>query len=173
MAQATPNAPAMSQADAGGRYGELRQRLLFLFGALVVYRIGTFIPVPGIDPVQLAQLFEQQGSGSMLNLFNMFSGGALERLSILALGIMPYISTSHHPADDDGGASEHAGDQEGRRGRAGARSRSTPATAPSCSRSSSRVGAALALAEPERGASRRARASCSRRRSRSRPARCS
>jgi preprotein translocase subunit SecY len=93
MAQATPNAPAMNLGDAG-RYTELRQRLLFLFGALIVYRIGTFVPVPGIDPVQLAQLFEQQGSGSIVNLFNMFSGSALERLSIFALGIMPYISTS-------------------------------------------------------------------------------
>ena len=83
----------MNLGDAG-RYTELRQRLLFLFGALIVYRIGTFVPVPGIDPVQLAQLFEQQGSGSIVNLFNMFSGGALERLSIFALGIMPYISTS-------------------------------------------------------------------------------
>src|SRR6187551_1157500 len=76
------------------RFAELRQRLLFLFGALIVYRIGTFIPVPGIDPVALARLFEQQGSGSVVNLFNMFSGGALKRLSIFALGIMPYISTS-------------------------------------------------------------------------------
>ena len=93
MAQATPNAPALNLGDAG-RYTELRQRLLFLFGALIVYRIGTFIPVPGIDPIQLAHLFEQQGSGSVVNLFNMFSGGALKRLSIFALGIMPYISTS-------------------------------------------------------------------------------
>jgi preprotein translocase subunit SecY len=93
MAQATPKNPALSVSDAG-RFTELRHRLLFLFGALVVYRIGTFIPVPGIDPVGLAQLFEQQGSGSVLNLFNMFSGGALERLSIFALGIMPYISMS-------------------------------------------------------------------------------
>jgi preprotein translocase subunit SecY len=93
MAQATPNAPALNIGDAG-RYTELRQRLLFLFGALIVYRIGTFIPVPGIDPIQLAHLFEQQGSGSVVNLFNMFSGGALKRLSIFALGIMPYISTS-------------------------------------------------------------------------------
>jgi len=60
---------------------------------LVVYRIGTFIPVPGIDPVQLRQFFEQQ-SGTILSMFNMFSGGALERLSIFALGIMPYISAS-------------------------------------------------------------------------------
>ena len=68
MAQTTPtNAPKVNLSDAG-RYTELRQRLLFLFGALIVYRIGTFIPVPGIDPVALARLFEQQGSGSVVNL---------------------------------------------------------------------------------------------------------
>jgi len=75
------------------RFGDVRQRLLFLIGALVVYRIGTFIPVPGIDPIALDQFFEQQ-SGTILSMFNMFSGGALERLSIFALGIMPYISVS-------------------------------------------------------------------------------
>jgi preprotein translocase subunit SecY len=74
-------------------FSELRHRLLFVLGALVVYRIGTFIPVPGIDPVALARFFEQQ-QGTILSVFNMFSGGALERLSILALGIMPYISAS-------------------------------------------------------------------------------
>jgi preprotein translocase subunit SecY len=75
------------------RFAELRQRLFFLIGALIVYRIGTFIPVPGIDPVALARFFEQQ-QGTILNMFNMFSGGALERLSIFALGVMPYISAS-------------------------------------------------------------------------------
>ncbi len=75
------------------RFGEIRTRLLFLIGALIVYRIGTFIPVPGIDPVALEQLFQQQ-SGTILSMFNMFSGGALERWSIFALGIMPYISAS-------------------------------------------------------------------------------
>jgi hypothetical protein len=75
------------------RFGELRQRLAFLIGALVVYRVGTFIPVPGIDPVALDQFFQDQ-SGTILTMFNMFSGGALERLSIFALGIMPYISAS-------------------------------------------------------------------------------
>jgi len=76
-----------------GKFTELKQRLLFLIGALVVFRIGTFIPVPGIDPVALAALFEQQ-RGTILDMFNMFSGGALERFSIMALGIMPYISAS-------------------------------------------------------------------------------
>ena len=74
-------------------FAELRQRLLFVVTALVVYRIGTYIPVPGVDPNALAQFFEQQ-SGTIIDLFNMFSGGALERLSILALGIMPYISAA-------------------------------------------------------------------------------
>ncbi len=75
------------------RFGELRQRLLFLISALIVYRIGTFIPVPGIDPVSLEQFFKGQ-EGTILSMFNMFSGGALQRLSIFALGIMPYISAS-------------------------------------------------------------------------------
>ncbi len=76
-----------------GKFGDLRRRLVFLLLALVVYRIGTHIPVPGIDPDQLRQLFDSQ-SGGILNLFNMFSGGALSRFSVLALGIMPYISAS-------------------------------------------------------------------------------
>ncbi len=76
-----------------GRLEELKQRLLFLLGAIVVFRIGTFIPVPGIDPVALAQMFESQ-KGTILDMFNMFSGGALERFSVFALGIMPYISAS-------------------------------------------------------------------------------
>ncbi len=75
------------------RLTEIRHRLLFLFGGLVVYRIGTFIPTPGIDPIALARFFQQQ-EGTILGLFNMFSGGALSRLSIFALGVMPYISAS-------------------------------------------------------------------------------
>ena len=78
---------------AGTPHTELRQRIVFVLGALVVYRIGTYIPVPGIDPSALARFFEEQ-SGTIIDLFNMFSGGALERLSILALGIMPYISAA-------------------------------------------------------------------------------
>src|SRR5512144_2345860 len=76
-----------------GKMTELRQRLLFLLGALVVFRIGTHIPVPGIDPQAMMRLFEQQ-RGTILDMFNMFSGGALRRLSIFALGVMPYISAS-------------------------------------------------------------------------------
>jgi preprotein translocase subunit SecY len=72
---------------------ELRNRLLFVLFALLVYRVGTHIPVPGINPDRLAALFEQQ-QGGILDLFNMFSGGALERMSILALGVMPYITSS-------------------------------------------------------------------------------
>ncbi|HSF78806.1 MAG TPA: preprotein translocase subunit SecY [Steroidobacteraceae bacterium] len=71
----------------------MRYRLLFLLGALVVYRIGTFVPVPGLDMAAMARLFDQQ-EGTILGLFNMFSGGALERLSIFAMGVMPYISAS-------------------------------------------------------------------------------
>jgi preprotein translocase subunit SecY len=78
---------------ASGKLGDLKRRFLFLIGALIVFRIGTFIPVPGIDQTELANLFNQQ-RGGILDMFNMFSGGALERFSIFALGIMPYISAS-------------------------------------------------------------------------------
>ena len=80
-------------ANKSGSFSELKARLLFVLGALFVYRIGSHIPVPGIDPKALAVMFEQQ-SGSILDMFNMFSGGALMRLSLFALGIMPYISAS-------------------------------------------------------------------------------
>jgi preprotein translocase subunit SecY len=76
-----------------GRFGDLKRRLLFLLGALIVYRIGAHVPVPGIDPVQLQELFNSQ-KGGILDMFNMFSGGALSRFTIFALGIMPYISAS-------------------------------------------------------------------------------
>ena len=82
------------QASAGaGKFSDLKQRLLFVLGALVVYRIGAHIPVPGIDPGVLAQLFKAQ-EGGILGMFNMFSGGALSRFTVFALGIMPYISAS-------------------------------------------------------------------------------
>ena len=77
----------------GGKFGDLKRRLLFLLGALVVYRIGAHIPVPGIDPNVLSDLFNSQ-QGGILGMFNMFSGGALSRFTIFALGIMPYISAS-------------------------------------------------------------------------------
>ena len=80
-------------ALGAGKLSELKFRLLFVLGALVVYRVGTFIPVPGIDPGAFTALFEQQ-RGTILDMFNMFSGGALQRLSVFALGIMPYISAS-------------------------------------------------------------------------------
>ena len=76
-----------------GKYGDLSRRLWFLLGALVVFRIGAHIPVPGIDPTVLSDLFDSQKDG-ILGMFNMFSGGALERFTIFALGIMPYISAS-------------------------------------------------------------------------------
>ena len=82
-----------AQLAKSGKFGDLRRRLVFLVLALVVYRIGAHIPVPGIDPAQLEQLFKSQ-SGGILNLFNMFSGGALSRFTVFALGIMPYISAS-------------------------------------------------------------------------------
>ena len=84
--------PAATLADAT-RFGEVRARVLFLLGALIVYRIGTFIPVPGINPAEVARFFEES-QGTILGIVNMFSGGALERLSIFAMGVMPYISAS-------------------------------------------------------------------------------
>jgi len=79
--------------DKLGGLTELKQRLLFVLGAIIVFRIGTFIPVPGIDPMALAEMFKQQ-QGTILDMFNMFSGGALMRFSVFAIGIMPYISAS-------------------------------------------------------------------------------
>jgi preprotein translocase subunit SecY len=78
---------------ASGKLGDLKRRFLFLIGALIVYRIGSFIPVPGIDQMVLADLFREQ-KGGILSMFDMFSGGALSRFSLFALGIMPYISAS-------------------------------------------------------------------------------
>ena len=84
---------AIAKAANKSKYGDLSKRLWFLLGALVVYRIGAHIPVPGIDPIVLADLFKSQKNG-ILGMFNMFSGGALSRFTIFALGIMPYISAS-------------------------------------------------------------------------------
>ena len=75
------------------KFGDLRRRIFFLIGALIVYRIGAHVPVPGINPVELAKLFQTSQTG-LLDMFNMFSGGALSRFSVFALGIMPYISAS-------------------------------------------------------------------------------
>ncbi|MXZ79960.1 MAG: preprotein translocase subunit SecY [Gammaproteobacteria bacterium] len=76
-----------------GSLSDLKQRILFMIGALMVFRLGTHVPVPGVDPAAVAALFEQT-RGSIIDIFNMFSGGALSRLSIFALGVMPYISAS-------------------------------------------------------------------------------
>jgi len=92
MAKRPTQNPA-DAAKAASKLGELRKRIGFLIGALVVFRVGTFIPVPGVDPAALASFFDQQ-AGNMLALFNLFSGGALGRFGIFALGIMPYISAS-------------------------------------------------------------------------------
>ena len=90
MAIASPNLASMK---SGSKFADLRRRLIFLVLALLVSRIGAHIPVPGIDPDQLAQLFDSQSGGS-LGMFNLFSGGALSRFTVFALGIMPYISAS-------------------------------------------------------------------------------
>jgi preprotein translocase subunit SecY len=92
MATNTLSNPAAVLGDAA-RFGEIRGRLLFLLGALIVYRTGTYIPVPGINPAEVARFFSDQ-SNTILGIVNMFSGGALSRLSIFAMGVMPYISAS-------------------------------------------------------------------------------
>ena len=90
---ASPGTSPLGGLGDAKRLTEIRSRLLFLLGGMIVYRVGTFIPTPGIDPVALAKFFQEQ-EGTILGLFNMFSGGALSRLSIFALGVMPYISAS-------------------------------------------------------------------------------
>lgn len=90
MAQS--NIAGASSLAALGRLTELRQRLLFVLGALIVYRFGTFVPVPGVNPEAMVALMQSQGG--VVQMFNMFSGGALERLSVFALNVMPYISAS-------------------------------------------------------------------------------
>ena len=142
-----------NQLAKSGKFGDLRKRIVFLLLALVVYRIGGHIPVPGIDSAAFAELSSKSQSGTgILSMFSMFSGGALSRFSVFALGIMPYISASIImqlmsyvvPALE-------AIKKEGEAGQV-ARSRSTRVTAPwrlaICSRA---LGIALALegqAEP-------------------------
>jgi len=84
---------ASPQLGSADKFGDLKKRLWFLLGALIVYRIGAHIPVPGIDPSELAKLFDSSKTG-LLDMFNMFSGGALSRFTVFAIGIMPYISAS-------------------------------------------------------------------------------
>ena len=93
MASAAEQLAANFNFGALGKAKDLQRRLLFMFGALIIYRIGTYIPIPGIDPVVMQSIFESQ-SGGILGMFNMFSGGALGRMTIFALNIMPYISAS-------------------------------------------------------------------------------
>lgn len=90
MSQATKAAAAFA---ASGKFTELRQRLLFVLGALIVYRFGTYLPVPGVDSEAMLRFMEQQ-RGTVLDMFNMFAGGALERFSLFALNVMPYITAS-------------------------------------------------------------------------------
>jgi len=93
MASMAEQLAANINLTAFSKATELKKRLWFALGCLIVYRFGTYIPLPGIDPVVMAQVFEQQ-SGGIMGMFNMFAGGALERMSIFALGILPYISAS-------------------------------------------------------------------------------
>ena len=92
MAQATSVQPGFG-LGAFAKADDLKKRLLFTVGALIIYRLGTFIPIPGIDPVALSDVFSQQSTG-ILGMFDMFSGGALGRMTIFALNIMPYITAS-------------------------------------------------------------------------------
>ena len=87
------SANAMGALAGAGKFTELRGRLLFVLGALLVYRLGCFIPVPGVNPDAMLQLMEAQ-EGTIVDMFNMFSGGALERFSLFALNVIPYISSS-------------------------------------------------------------------------------
>src|SRR5690606_10367682 len=93
MASAAEQLAANLNFGAIAKATELKKRIWFTLGALIVYRLGTYIPLPGIDPVVLKQVFEQN-AGGILGMFNMFAGGALERMTIFALNIMPYISAS-------------------------------------------------------------------------------
>jgi len=93
MAKAKSVRKSVPSSGMFGSLSDLKQRILFMLGALVVFRLGTHVPVPGVDPAAVAALFEQT-RGSIIDIFNMFSGGALSRLSIFALGVMPYISAS-------------------------------------------------------------------------------
>ena len=90
MASAAEQLAANVNWSAFSKAEELQKRIWFTLGALVIYRLGTFIPLPGIDPVQLAQIMERQTQG-LLGMFNMLSGGAVERMAIFALNVMPYI----------------------------------------------------------------------------------
>jgi preprotein translocase subunit SecY len=92
VAKSTSGNAAAALGEAS-RFGEIRSRVLFLIGAMIVYRVGTFIPVPGIDPAQVARFFSQN-SGTIFGIANLFSGGALSRMSIFAMNVMPYISAS-------------------------------------------------------------------------------
>lgn len=93
MASAAEQLAANVNFGAFSKATELKQRLLFVLGALIVYRLGTYVPIPGIDPVVWQEIFSQR-TGGILDMFNMFSGGALQRMTIFALNIMPYISAS-------------------------------------------------------------------------------
>ena len=93
MASMAEQLAANVNFSAFSKATELKKRLWFALGCLIVYRFGTYIPLPGIDPVIMAQIFEQN-AGGIMGMFNMFAGGALERMSIFALGILPYISAS-------------------------------------------------------------------------------
>ena len=94
MASAAEQLAANLNFGAFAKATELKSRIWFTLGALIIYRVGTYVPIPGIDPVVLEEVFQQQLSGGVIDIFNTFSGGALERMTIFALNVMPYISAS-------------------------------------------------------------------------------
>src|SRR3569833_2281551 len=93
MASAAEQLAANMNAGAFAKATDLHKRLWFTLAALIVYRLGTYIPIPGIDPATFAQAFQGQAKG-ILGMFNMFSGGAVQRMAVFSLNVMPYISAS-------------------------------------------------------------------------------
>ena len=128
MASAAEQLAANFNFGAIGKAPELKQRIWFTLAALVIYRLGTYIPIPGIDPVLIQQVFQDQ-AGGILGMFNMFAGGALGRMTIFALNIMPYISAAIIMQLLTAVSPQLEADEEGRGGRAARSSTSTPAMA--------------------------------------------
>ncbi len=114
MASAAEQLAANLNFGAFAKAEALKKRIWFTLGALLVYRLGTYVPVPGINPEALAQAFNNAQTG-IIGMFNMFSGGAVGRMAIFALGVMPYISVVDHHAADDVGDPDARAAQEGRR----------------------------------------------------------
>ena len=94
MASAAEQLAANLSLGVFSKATELKKRIWFTLGALIVYRIGTYIPIPGVDASVMGEMLSQHGGGGILGMFDMFTGGALRRMTVFALNIMPYISAS-------------------------------------------------------------------------------